>query len=105
MCQQCYTKTLAFKYIHVLYLYVFIYVDCVGNNWNQASEDQRAVKAERRVLDYASLLDQKGIGDLMTKYMQINDPTAGERCFMVILTFPFILITHQTKPQPALSNF
>ena len=40
----------------------------------------------------------------MTKYMQINDPTADERCFMVILTFTFILITHQTKPQPALSN-
>lgn len=67
--------------------------------------NEQWVKAERHVLDYASLLDQKGIGDLMTKYMQINDPTAGERCFMVIFTFTFILITHQTKPQPALSNF
>lgn len=50
--------------------------------------NEQWVKAERHVLDYASLLDQKGIGDLMTKYMQINDPTADQTtaCIIKLLT-------------------
>ena len=57
--------------------------------------NEQWVKAERHVLDYPSLLDQKGIGDLMTKYKQINDQTAGERCFMV----NFYFHTHNTIDQ------
>ena len=57
----------------------------------QKINDQWA-NMEKRVLEYASLLVQKGIKDVMAQYNLIDNPTAGERCFMVILTCALVLI-------------